>query len=113
MRPEIIRELVDSEKVKRHLDIFRDMIKIVVDIEREIIGFGGVLHADAEALLLQDGSKQENLWGANIFPSKTGDEHIEYTSLINIRPRQNRSQEIQDEEIRKKIAEIINKLIPE
>lgn len=91
---------------------FLDFVKGVVDLERGVIAFGGQMHADEERVLLEDGSKQENLWGFNIYPDKPMEEMIEYTSLINIRPRQgNRSMEIENEEIRNKAAEVINKLV--
>jgi hypothetical protein len=84
----------------------------VVDIEQGIMALGGELHADGEALLLEQGSKQENLWGFNIYPDKSKTEWIEYTSLINVRPSQgNRSLEVQDEAVKGKIREVVNKLI--
>ncbi|MBU1178678.1 hypothetical protein KJ903_05725 [Patescibacteria group bacterium] len=113
MQPEIIKEKILPKKLQDHTDIFGDMVKVVVDIDQEIMSIGGEMHADGEAILLENGSQQENLWGANIYPEKSGDDHIEYTSLINIRPRAgNRSMEVQDKEIKKKIAVVINKLIP-
>ena len=91
---------------------FGDMVKAVVDIEKRIIAIGSELHADAEALLIEEGSSQNNLWGINLYSEKPKEEMIEYTSLINIRPSQNnRSLEIENQEIRKKILEIINSLI--
>src|SRR5436190_9132838 len=71
---------------------FPDMIKFVVDIERGILALGGELHADAEAVLLEQDSRQESLWGGNYYPGVGEGECIRYTSLINIRPSQeNRS----------------------
>ena len=91
---------------------FTDLIKIVVDIEEDILAADAELHADLEELLLSEGSEQQNLWGANIYPNKSGDEFIEYTALINIRPSMNnRSMEIEDEEIRSKINNIIHTLV--
>ncbi len=70
------------------------------------------MHADEEKLLLENGSKQKNLWGINIYPDKKGADFIEFDSIINIRPSQNNlSRFIEDEKIRKKIIEIINSLI--
>ncbi len=90
---------------------FSDMVKIVVDIEQKKIALGGEMHADAEERLLNQGSKQEDLWGANIYPDRT-DEKIEYTSLINIRPSQNnRSMEVQDHEIRNAMKRIVEEYI--
>jgi len=89
-------------------EFFGDMIKVVVDIEDGSIAAGCSLHADAEQLLLKHGSTQENIWGANYFPGRKKGERIEYTALINIRPRKgNKSQFVQNTDIRKKVGNII------
>ncbi len=91
---------------------FEGMVKYVVDIERKIAAVGGELHADAEHLLLESGSRQADLWGANYYPGRGPEECIEYTSLINIRPAQgNRAMEIADPEIRERVREITSTLI--
>ena len=91
---------------------FGDMIKGTIDIEKEIIALGGNLHSDSEAELLKNGSKQQNIWGFNIYPKKSRDNWLEYTSLINIRPSVgNRSMEIEDQNIRKKVEDIIKRLV--
>ena len=83
-------------------------IKLAVDIERNILAGGGEMHSDCEFVLLNDGSRQENIWGAGFMP--TGHE-ITYDSLINIRPRQNRSMEILDANIRGRVDQIIKELL--
>lgn len=91
---------------------FGDFVKAVVDIELGIAVFGGELHSDEEAVLLQNGSDQFNLWGINIYPDEPRDKWIEFDSMINIRPRQNnRSRSVEDESIQKRIIETINKLV--
>ncbi len=91
---------------------FGDLIKAVVDIEREIMAVGAELHSDEEALLLDEGSKQKNLWGINLYPEKPDEELIEFDSMINLRPSQgNRSRDVLDPTTRKRIKEIINQLI--
>jgi hypothetical protein len=91
---------------------FTDMVKYVVDVERGIAAVGGELHADAEQLLLEDGSRQEDLWGANYYPGRGEGGCIEFTSLINIRPSQgNRSMEIEDDAVRARVRELTNRLI--
>lgn len=111
--PQIITAKISQEEIKKLAEEnFGDMIKLVVDIKKEIIAFGGELHADSEELLLDNGSEQKDLWGANIYPWKAGEERIEYTSLINIRPSDNnRSMLIESGEIKSKIKNIIEKLI--
>ncbi len=91
---------------------FGDLIKAVVDIERGIMVVGAELHSDEEAVLLESGSRQRNLWGINIYPDKSGDELIEFDSIINLRPSQgNRSRDVDDPEARLKIKEIISRLV--
>lgn len=96
-------KITKKKLIEKHLGIFKTLTKAVVDIKKEIIAIDAELHSDLEAYLLQKGSKQENLWGINLYPLKSKDDFIEYTALVNIRPHQNnRSMEIEDFEIRKK-----------
>lgn len=91
---------------------FGNLVKAVVDAEREIMAVDGELHADEEALLLENGSNQTNLWGINIYPEMEGLDRIEFDSLINIRPSQgNFSRGVDNPTIKKKILQIVNKLI--
>lgn len=91
---------------------FGNLVKAVIDIEKEIMAVGGELHADEEALLVEHGSRQENLWGINLYPEKPPHEWIEFDSMINVRPSQgNSSRGIEDTEIRKKINELVKKLV--
>lgn len=91
---------------------FEDMVKFVVDVERGVAAVGGDLHADAKALLLEDGSRQQDLWGANYYPGRAPEDCIEYTSLINIRPAQgNRSMELEDPGMRDMLRDLTFRLI--
>lgn len=91
---------------------FKDMIKYVVDVRQKRIAIGGELHADAEQLLLESGSAQNDVWGANYYPGKGESGCIEYTSLINIRPSLgNNSMEITDKDLQERIKRITFELI--
>jgi len=93
---------------------FGDMVKYVVDVERGVIAIGGELHADAEEFLLEDGSRQAALGGANYYPEGGRDRCIEYTSLINIRPaRGNQGMEIEDQGVREQVRRLTFALIGE
>ena len=95
-------------------DLFGNLVKAVVDVEREIIAVDAELHADLEALLLENGSKQQNLWGINFYPEMLGDDFVEFDSMINMRPSQgNRSRGVDDETIRQKILDVVAKRIQE
>jgi hypothetical protein len=106
---------IEPHELKRLvLRYFEDMVKYVVDVERGVVAAGGEMHADAEQLLLEDGSRQADLWGANYYPGRGPDGCIEYTSLINIRPAAgNRSMEIQDPAVRGRLRELTHALIGE
>ena len=89
---------------------FGDMIKAVVDISQGSMAAGCELHVDAEQFLLENGSKQVDLWGINLYPDAFGDEErfVEFDSMINLRPGQgNRSRGVEDAEIRKQIFNLI------
>lgn len=91
---------------------FGDMVKAVVDLGNNIMAIGGEMHSDEEAVLLENGSKQENLWGINLYPDNLGDDFIEFDSMINIRPRQNnRTRGVDDKNTREKIFGLVNNLI--
>ena len=97
----IIRNKPTSEQIAEMLNEYESMIKIVVDIRRRMLAGGGQMHADCESVLLDDGSEQDDLWGANWYP---GNQEIVFESLINIRPRLgNRNILIQDEGIRSQV----------
>ena len=91
-------------------NLYGDMIKGVVDVEQELVALDAELHSDLESLLLDNGSEQENLWGINLYPEAEDEDFLEFDSLINIRPRQgNRSRDVENEDIRKKIKSIVAK----
>jgi hypothetical protein len=91
---------------------FGNLVKAVVDVERKIMALDGELHSDEEALLLENGSRQENLWGINIYPELEGPERIEFDSVINIRPSQgNRSRGVDDPVNRERIAQVVSELV--
>ena len=109
----ILRDRIGTDDLRTLVErFFEDMVKFVVDVERDVAAVGGELHADAEALLLEDGSRQQDLWGANYYPGRAPEDCIEYTSLINIRPAQdNRSMELQDPGLRHRLGNLTFQLI--
>ena len=91
---------------------FGNLVKAVVDVERGVMAIGGELHSDEEALLLEDGSSQRDLWGINLYPEIAGDDWVEFDSMINIRPSQgNRSRGVDAAETRTSIVDIVNRLV--
>lgn len=109
----IIKDKISIEELKKMAKgMFGNLVKAVVDVEKKAMALDGELHSDEEALLIENGSKQQNLWGINIYPEIKDDNWIEFDSMINLRPSQgNRSRGVDDTEIRRKIIEIVNNLI--
>lgn len=93
---------------------FGDMIKCVADVDKGLLAIDAELHADLERLLLENGSQQTDLWGFNLYPDETGEDFIEYDSLINIRSWQgNPSRDVLDQGVRDRIAIVVGKFITE
>ena len=113
MEIEIVKDKISLEKlVDLTNNSFGNLVKGVVDVEEEILALGGELHADEEEKLIKNGSKQENLWGINLYPEIQGKDWVEFDSMINIRPRQNnKTRGVDDEKIRERIIAIVNKIV--
>ena len=109
----IIRETLKFEDLQQMAArMFGDLVKAVVDVDRELVAVDAELHADLEAVLLQDGSAQKSLWGINLYPEAQADQFVEFDSMINMRPSQaNRSRGVEDEAIRRRIVAIVEKRI--
>ena len=105
----LLNEKATSVQIHEMLEQYENMLKIVVDIRRRVLSGGGEMHADCESVLLDDGSEQDDLWGANWYPNE---QRIEFESLINIRPHLgNRSILIQDENLRRQVETITNEIL--
>lgn len=109
----IIKDQISFEQIKEIAqERFGDMVKAVVDIEKKIMTIGGEMHYDEEQVLLGQGSKQDDLWGINIYLEPINGELIEFDSMINIRPKQgNRTRGVEDQNIQKRIKEIVANLV--
>lgn len=105
----IIRKKAAREQLKQMGQDYDGFIKVVVDIDQGILAGGGERHFDGEQKLLEEGSKQENLWGGGLDLATS---EIDYNSMINLRPSQdNPSRDILDKEIRRKFDKIVKDLL--
>jgi len=105
----IIRSHAQKHQLTDMRQTLGTYIKLAVDVRRGILAGGGAMHADCEAALLEDGSQQEDVWGADWNPAA---QQVIFESLINIRPRQNNpSMEILDQTICDRVSEIVNQLL--
>jgi hypothetical protein len=92
--------------------MFGNMVKAVVDVDKELLAVDADLHSDLEALLVGDGSRQQSLWGINLYPELTGDDFVEFDSMINVRPSQgNRTRGVESTQTREKIIQVVGKRI--
>jgi hypothetical protein len=104
-----LRSRATRQQLDEMLGALGVYIKLAVDVRRHILAGGGVLHADCEAVLIDDGGQQEDIWGADWIPST---QQVRYEALINIRPHQkNPSMEVLDPSIRNRIEEIVQRLL--
>ena len=113
MEIRVIRDTVSRDELTEIAkQQFGDMVKVVIDIARGVMAMGGELHSDEESALLDDGSRQADLWGINLYPGETGEAWIEFDSMINVRPSQgNASRDVLDEELRAKIRAIVAAIV--
>jgi hypothetical protein len=109
MKIRILRRTATEADIRDMLETLQTYIKLAVDVEREVLAGGGEYHADCEEALLEDGSLQENIWGADWYPDTRT---VGFVALINIRPRQgNRGMEIEDPTLRRRIEVIVRRLV--
>ena len=109
MKVHLISSPATKQQMQEMSEALEDYIKLAVDIRKGVLAGGGVLHADCEAVLLDQGSQQEDIWGADWNPQT---QQVTYEALINIRPHQNnRSMEIRDPSIRERVAQIAEQLL--
>lgn len=88
------------------------LVKAVVDVERKVMAIGGGLHVDEQAALLNDGSRQRDVWGVNLYPDQFGTpEWLEFDSTINLRPPGNRSRDVQDPTTRAQVTAVVRRLV--
>ena len=108
-----ISDITIAELTEIAASMYGNLVKAVVDLNRGILVIDAELHVDQEQYLLEQGSRQNDLWGINLYPQKFGsDEFVEFDSMINIRPRQqNMSRGVENEEIRKNINALVKRKV--
>jgi len=109
----VIKNKIHIDELKKMAEeMFGNLVKAVVDVEKEIMAVNGELHSDEQELLIEKGSKSENLWGINIYPQVDDENWIEFDSVINLKPHfGNRTRGVDNPEIKEKIIKIVNKLV--
>lgn len=110
---QIVSTPISLDEVRRMAEQqFGDFVKAVVDVGRGTMAIGGELHADEEAILLEQGARQADLWGINLYPARPPAELIEFDSMINVRPSQgNRTRGVDDPAVQQRIQEVVERLV--
>jgi hypothetical protein len=103
-----LSEPATREQVIEMLQANRFYIKTVVDIRKRILAGEGAMHSDCETILLERDSRQEDIWSASWNPLARP---IVYESMVNLRPRQNRSMQILSAPIREQVQLVIHNLL--
>ena len=105
----MVKQKASRETIEKIAEDLGGYIKVSVDVRRKILSAGGKLHVDGEKLLLEDGSRQADVWGGGL-DLETGS--IDFDSVINLRPAQNNpSREVLNQEIRRQMEVIIRALL--
>lgn len=110
----ILRRRVSLEEIKEmQPQYFEDMVKIVIDGKKELVAVNMEMHSDLGIELYDDGSNEDDLYGANIMYA---DHSIEWSSTLNV--KQNRriqngtiGRVITDEKTILWLTDIVNKWI--
>jgi hypothetical protein len=114
LETQIVKDKISREELKTLAhEQYGDIIKAAVDITQGIMGVGGELHVDIQSLLVEkENSKGTDTWGINLYLGKTGDDFIEFDSMINLKPNLgNRTRDVESLAIKEKIRQIVNKLV--
>lgn len=109
----ILKNVITLDELKKIAQVtFGDLVKAVVDVDRELVAIDAELHSDLEALFLENGSKQNSLWGINFYPELPGENFFEFDSMINLRPSQgNMTRGVDSQDIQATIISIVNKWV--
>ena len=91
------------EALKQARMDYKDFVKVTIDIKNEIVALGGEYHIDAERILLEQGSKQENIWGGGVDLSTNT---FVINAMVNLRPGRNDSTDILDPTTRERFLSL-------
>ena len=89
-------------------DYFVDTVKAVVDVDRHRLALDAEMHADLQALLLENGSDPGFLWGITLSKDPDQEPFISFNAWLNLRVYQgNYSCGVEDPAVRDEIREVV------
>lgn len=105
----LLDKKITASQIEQASADLQGYIKFVVDVKKKIMSAGGKRHVEGEELLLENGCKQENLWGGG-YDRQTHE--IDFDSMINIRPQVNNpSREILNASVRTSVEKIVRSFL--
>ncbi len=105
----ILNHKITPEEFKQAQECYKDYIKTVIDVEKNILAVGGEYHIDCEEVLIKNGSKYENLYGGGY---RITTKEVEYMALSNYKPALGKiTYEIMDKDIRNKLKDLTEKYL--
>lgn len=102
----LVEDKVDAKILEAAGEDYGEYLKVVVDVSTFEMTVGGRWHADGEKILMENGSRKENIWGGGV---DLVTRELDFDALINIKPMINPTHVILDENIRKAFTEIVKK----
>ena len=113
MATRLVKDHISRTELKALIEDDRiTTVKAVADVRRGVIGFGGPMHHDIEATLIEDGSLLRHLWGFSLFLDRPWCDAFEFRSHVNVRPEDgNPSIQINDASVRQSLVTLAAKRI--
>src|SRR3990167_5004835 len=114
METKIIKNKISRSELRALAhEQYGDIIKAVIDVRQKIMGVGGELHVDIQSLLIEkENSQGGDTWGINLYLEKSGEDFIEFDSMINLKPNLgNKTRGVGDVGIQNTIREIVAKIV--
>ena len=105
----ILSRKITPEEFEQAREAYSDYIKTVIDIEKDILAVGGEYHIDCEEVLIEQGSKLENLYGGGY---RISTKEVEYMAMSNYKPDLNKlTYEIMDPVVRDKLYQLTKRCL--
>ena len=101
-----VKDRISRTELKAFLpEVGPASVKVVADLDRKVLGFGGPMHHDIEVVLLSDGSSLKHLWGFSLYLDRPWTDAFEFRSHVNVRPQDGSpSIQLHDEHLRQALV---------
>jgi hypothetical protein len=101
---------ITSRELFRVRQAYHDLVKITVDLPRRVYVAGGESHFDGRDLLIDSGSRPEDVWGVDFYPDEHQEQCLDFCSSVNQRTDAD-SPYLRDEDLCRQIRELVFELV--